>query len=140
MAKKQLSPFMPRKTMDTDYLLKLIEHAFDDIYQELKGKGWRFYLVDQKRGRCYYREKVVTIPVWVVMNGRVRQWVWYIAHELSHALVCEKLGISRAKKVGHGPAFQAILREICPEDVQHYEYEYKPRNASAAGLKQKEAV
>lgn len=52
----------------------------------LNPRGWTWFAVDQKRGRCYYEKKWFTIPEWVwtrelTKPGYVR---WYVCHEYSH--------------------------------------------------------
>lgn len=88
--------------------------------------GWRFYAVDQTRGYCYYKEKVITIPAWVILSSRQGEKCWYVSHEMAHAY--------DETRSNHGPEFMAKLIEICPDDCIHYELEYKPRNASNAGI------
>lgn len=97
-------------------------------------KGWRFYCVLQNRGRCYYGYKVITIPFWTIQkNSQSPGYVsWYVAHELAHSL---DLTYSN-----HGPEFMRILKEICPKEFWHYETNYKPRNAIAAGISQCQAL
>lgn len=91
--------------------------------------GWKFYVVDQGRGRCYFRDKVITIPAWVFAKS-VDYKEWYIAHEMAHAMQW----IQDKRSDQHGERFMAWLIKICPPDCVHYELEYKPRNAMAAGI------
>lgn len=88
--------------------------------------GWRFFVVDQVRGKCYYDKGTITIPIWVIRSKRIGQKIWYISHELAHTF---EPGDS------HGQRFMRKLREICPIEHQHYEIGYKPRNAIAAGIR-----
>ena len=89
--------------------------------------GWRIYTVSQRRGRCYPRQKVITIPVWVItLTDKPGKKIWYISHELAHAMdECRH---------NHGPEFMEWLKTICPEEHLHWELGYKPRNARAAGI------
>jgi hypothetical protein len=101
------------------------------VGREALSNGWRFYAVDQTRGRCYYKHKVITIPAWVInqTNNKSKQIGykdWYIAHELAHTF---------ARGDNHGPLFMAQLKRICPKEYVHYEIEYKPRNANSAGIR-----
>lgn len=91
--------------------------------------GWKFYVVNQRRGRCYYASKVITIPAWVFRRP-IDYKEWYLSHEMAHALDKEN-----GTKSDHGPLFMYFLKCICPEDCVHYEIEYKPRNAVAAGIR-----
>lgn len=111
------------------------EHArrmFTDVPDQVKefGKkcllmGWRFFAVKQSRGRCYCSEKVITIPAWVIDSPRKGYKAYYIAHEIAHVF---SIGDQ------HGPIFMLEFRTICPVEFQHYELEYKPRNAASAGI------
>ena len=94
--------------------------------KKLLADGWKIYPVKQSRGRCYYREKVITIPVWVIDRGNIKKKTWYISHEIAHAL-----DITRSH---HGDAFMEKRKEICPADCIHFELGYKPRNAARAGI------
>jgi len=88
-------------------------------------QGWRFYPVNQKRGRCYYNDAVITIPMWVIRSPLEGKKIWYISHEIAHVYT---------PRDNHGSKFMARLREICPKEFQHWEIGYKPRNAIAAGI------
>ena len=100
--------------------------------RQLRDSGWRIYAVNQSRGRCYGgSQKVITLPVWAIVRGRKDPGfkTWYIAHECAHAMDnC---------KHSHGPEFMSWLKQICPDDCIHHEIGYKPRNAFAAGIKEK---
>lgn len=95
--------------------------------------GWRIFTVDQQRGRCMYRSRIITIPTWCIektigANGRVAAAgysTWYTAHELSHVF---------APTDNHGPQFMRELIKLCPDEFICYELGYKPRNAAAAGI------
>lgn len=69
-------------------------------------KGWRIYCVLQGRGRCYYRERVITIPFWTIeANSKKPGYItWYVAHELAHSM--------DRNNYNHGPAFMAELKEF----------------------------
>lgn len=97
-------------------------------------KGWRIYCVLQGRGRCYYRERVITIPFWTIeANSKKPGYItWYVAHELAHSM--------DRNNYNHGPAFMAELKRICPPASWHYETNYKKRNAVSAGISQCQAL
>ena len=97
-------------------------------------KGWRIYCVLQGRGRCYYRERVITIPFWTIeANSKKPGYItWYVAHELAHSM--------DRNNYNHGPAFMAELKRICPPASWHYETSYKKRNAVSAGISQCQAL
>ena len=88
-------------------------------------RGWRFYAVSQLRGRCYYRPKVITIPVHAIVRP-IDYKTWYISHELAHAY--------DAARSNHGDPFMRELIRICPPEYIHHELGYKPRNAARNGI------
>jgi len=93
--------------------------------RKLIAEGWRFYCVSQSRGRCYGSSRVITIPSWAVKR-QAEYKTWYISHEIAHALDdCLH---------NHGPEFMEWLKVVCPVESLHHELEYKPRNATAAGI------
>jgi hypothetical protein len=99
-------------------------------YLELTKQGWQILAVDQQRGRCYYRDKVITVPIWALKSSNKGYWIYYLSHEIAHAYC--------GYDAGHGLQFQAKLKEICPEEYWHYELDYKPAFAAAAGISRKE--
>lgn len=111
----------------------LDQNSFAMEYRILIQNGWQFFVVDQDRGRCYYDRKWITIPKWALHCETTKpgHWVWYVAHEISHACV----GIGHK----HGQVFMHCLKRICPPEFLHYELGYKPRNASVAGIRKIDA-
>jgi predicted metal-dependent hydrolase len=110
------------------------KELFSDVPEQIKvfareviQQGWRFFVVKQDRGRCYYDSGTITIPLWVINNPKPGKKFWYIAHELAHVYT---------KGDNHGSKFMAKLKEICPKEYQHFELNYKPRAAFAAGIRQ----
>ena len=106
------------------------------VYAELrkeKLKGWAFYGVNQQRGRCYFQERIVTIPLFAFKRNKLIDQegylTWYIAHEISH--------IKAGPNAHHGPEFMAELKAICPVQYLFHETSYKPQNAKAAGIANK---
>lgn len=97
-------------------------------YNDLLEIGWRFYMVDQQRGQCYYGSKVITIPTWV-LSRPAGKYIQYIAHEMAHAVLA-----GQQLQDAHGPEFMAAMRSICPAEYQHFELEYKMQQALAAGV------
>ena len=108
----------------------ILSSSLSPYYKELIQNGWQFYAVNQQRGRCYYRDKVITIPLWALealqQVKKPNYWIWYVAHEMSHAF--------DKTYSNHGFEFMMQLKRICPADCVHYELNYKPANASAAGI------
>ena len=85
--------------------------------------GWTFYVVAQQRGRCYYDRKTITIPVWAMKRSEDFT-TYYLAHEVAHALDNRK----------HDEAFMRSFMFLCPSYLQHFEINYKPQAAMAAGI------
>lgn len=106
----------------------LDQPCFAQEYRILKEQGWQFFVVRQRCGRCYYDRKWITIPLWALHKEKTRfgYWVWYVAHEISHAFT---------KGAMHGPVFMAKLKQLCPPEFVHYELEYKVDNAAIAGIR-----
>lgn len=100
--------------------------------QLLNDDGWRFYGVRQTRGQCYGKSKVITIPEWVLSRA-IDYKEWYVCHEMAHAF--NYIDNNYKYMNGHDERFMEMLIAICPSDCVHYELEYKPRNAAAAGIK-----
>ena len=91
----------------------------------LLSTDWRIHLVNQNRGRCYYRSREITLPAWMLKRA-VDYRLWYISHEMSHAFA--------PINAMHGPEFMAWLKIICPLESQMHEIGYKPKNAILAGI------
>ena len=89
----------------------------------LIGQGWIFYVVAHVRGRCYYDKKTITIPVWAMQRSEDYS-IYYLAHEVAHALGDK----------GHDEAFMRSFMFLCPSYLQHFEINYKPKAAMAAGI------
>lgn len=111
------------KTMDLEF--KLETSPLLPYYQTLRQRGWQFFAVNQKRGRCYYAPKFITIPLFA-FNKTEDYLTWYVAHEMAHAFA--------GYKANHGPDFMAELKRICPKEAIYHELFYKPYNAIAAGI------
>lgn len=100
------------------------------VIKERVASGWRFYIVDQNRGRCYYNSKTITIPAWAIRRG-IEYKTWYVCHEVAH---------TTTRGDGHGSLFMAELKRICPANCIYFELGYKPRNAAAAGIRKPRAI
>lgn len=99
--------------------------SIKETARTLLSQGWKIYLVSQKRGRCYYMSKTITIPLWCLDSSKPGYKIWYIAHEFAHTF---------ARGHNHDAKFMQELIRICPPEYVHYELGYKPRNAAAAGI------
>lgn len=108
-------------------LANLIAH--NTFAQELVSAGWAFKVSRGRRGFCYWVSRSLTIPKHALLSERPGYAEYYLAHEMAHA----KAG----KKAAHGPDFMDWLKHLCPPEFIHYELNYKPRNAKAAGIKGK---
>lgn len=113
-----------------DLTLEMYENMHSQvspIYQEQSKNGWSFWIVDSKRGYCNYIRKEITIPKWAFLRSN-DYFNYYLSHEIAHIIAGY-----RAK---HGPDFMREFIRICPRDYQKYELDYKPKNASSAGIGQ----
>ena len=126
---------MKPKLIDLSCNIELIESMENSVYPtiratflDLDSKGWKFYPVKQHRGRCYYAAKTITIPVWAILKG-AEYATYYIAHEMAHAYCPWQ---------NHNIVFMTKFKTICPQHLWHYEIDYKPRNAIAAGITDKD--
>lgn len=122
-------PFKPYK-ISSEHRRTLFEGVPESVKNQARQKqseGWKFYAVDQDRGRCYYGSRVITIPVWVITRRSIGERIWYISHELAHSFA--------GWRANHGSDFMEELKRICPPEFVHFELGYKPRNASAAGIR-----
>lgn len=95
----------------------------------LRSDGWKFYVVDQRRGYCSYGRKEITIPLWLKTQNKSDSYIrWYIAHEVAHAIT------SRFVRFSHGDEFVASLKKVCPDADIHHELGYKSRAAKKAHI------
>ena len=98
-------------------------------------RGYTLYGADLDRGFCDWDRKMIVIPQWITRRNRPkgkgddRYVIYYLAHELAHGYAPTHNEVSL-----HGPGFMRIFKEICPEDLWHYEVDYKPKLAKAAGI------
>jgi hypothetical protein len=97
-------------------------------------EGYTIWMTDTRRGRCSYGPKTITVPLWTLGGppsggGDARYVQYYLAHECAHAVTFED-----TRQRGHGVAFMANFMSLCPNDLRHYELDYKPRLAAAAGI------
>lgn len=123
--------------IDTSFTIELLEIIENSEFISIKGaylslaaKGWNFYPVLTSRGRCYYDQKIITIPAHAYKSKQEGYLSYYIAHEMAHAYA--------PRDAGHDSSFMACFKNICPQQYQHYEIGYKPRAATAAGIYHKD--
>lgn len=90
------------------------------------------YVVDQTRGHARYDHALCCIAKWVFEADKRKPGylIWYTAHELAHLLQRQFYRYSSQ----HDEHFMRALKLLCPKQYIHYELEYKPRNAQAAGI------
>lgn len=101
----------------------------------IKYSNWTFEVKDINRGYCSYTRKLIVIPKWAFYRTpeRVKDsqyYIYYICHEVAHIIA----GVQEQ----HSSKFMRAFISICPQELQHYELQYKPRSAKAAGIKSKE--
>ena len=89
----------------------------------------KYVVKDQNQGfsRIRGENRFISIPLWAYRKGE-DYFSYYVCHELSHQF---------ANGFSHDKKFYKVFKRICPENIQHFELEYKPRNAKAAGIKEK---
>jgi len=91
-------------------------------------KGYTIYGTDTCRGYCYFQKKIITIPIWTASKGEACI-LYTICHEIAHAF-CD-----HDTDINHGPEFMEWFMLLCPDHLWHYELDYKPRLAAAAGIR-----
>jgi hypothetical protein len=116
----------PRKIMPA-YQLEIdnvVEMLLDEAGITLP-EGWNFYVTDTTCGRCWPGRKFLSVPLWAYRKG-VDYFIYYVAHELAHTI---------ANTRTHGPEFMEAFKRICPPHLWHFELDYKPQFAAAAGIR-----
>lgn len=92
--------------------------------------GLGIYCVNQRKGMYWGRKNYITIPAWAMDRG-LSYVKYYVAHELSHAVVDYKYPSIR---VVHGDLFMQTFKIICPVELQYHECRYKPQAAKRNGV------
>jgi predicted metal-dependent hydrolase len=96
-----------------------------EFYKQVSATGWKVWIVDSIRGYCNHSRKEITVPTWAVNRG-TDYYNYYLSHELAH--------IFAGYVNQHNHIFMQEFKRVCPESFWKYELEYKPRNASKAGI------
>jgi len=94
-------------------------------------RGWRVYVTRARRGQCALYYKYARIPTWVFDHDDSEYYLYYLAHELAH--------IYAGRRVCHGTEFMQWFKNICPPHLWHHELGYKPRLATAAGIRKEQS-
>lgn len=118
--------------IDYYHTLETLPYLLGDLHADVQKMIGNIpsYFVKQSRGRAWYvkgKPHHFTIPIWILNRSREYQ-MWYVAHEVSHIV-----DVIRRGKSDHGPEFHKILKDICPKESQHYEWDYMKRS-KARGL------
>lgn len=101
--------------------------------------GYQVFVTDTDRGRCCYENKTITVPQWAFdctkrgrrkHKGDKRYREYYLAHECAHAITFEATG-----ERNHRGEFMNNFMRLCPRELWHFELNYKPGLARAAGIK-----
>ena len=108
----------------------LIDEAAISKKSKERLKEVHMFPVNQLGGRAYYLNNTVTIPKWAFEYRRKNFLKHYAAHELAHILAYETYGHAIAP---HGSEFYKCLKKLTT-DTLHFELDYKPKNAAAAGI------
>lgn len=120
--------FMPYKInwqKTSDLISEDLPDSVSSHAEKLVMSGWRFYVVDSKRGKCSTRHKVITVPAWAYRKGQ-GYVIYYLAHEMAHAY--------DENKNNHKDAFMRWFKAICPIEFWHHELGYKPQAAKRNGI------
>lgn len=123
------NPYKAKKTtsIGASALIDLCQQSVIAVAHNLMLDGWKLTITTQTRGWCNASKKLITYPSWLLTRNHDFR-VWYVCHELAHAL--DKC------KHGHGPEFMQYLIQLCPPEYVHHELSYKPRNAKQAGIRE----
>lgn len=128
-----LTEFNP-KMINRQLMAQLFTNAPDSVKnhgRKLLADGWRFYVTNQKRGYCWAKHKIITVPAFAAERS-LEYKIYYLCHEMAHAFdMC---------KHQHGPEFMEWFKTVCPPNLWHHEIDYKPRNAKAAGISKDSAT
>lgn len=101
--------------------------------------GYELFVTATGRGRCNYEHQTITVPQWAFNTlkthkrfhkGNDRYREYYLAHECAHAFTFEATGERQ-----HRGDFMKHFMRLCPRDLWHFELNYKPGLARAAGIK-----
>ena len=128
MSHSQVTAIRKINVIQTLELMGWIDSHLDSyksaaVANEALFDGWEIQVADQKRGWCKPYLKQLILPTWVMLSSKKGYIDYYLSHELAHI-----------KSLGHGPEFMAAFKLICAAENQHYEVEYKPKAAMAAGI------
>lgn len=118
-------PEHDQKLMDLANALLLKSNLSDEEILTFN-RSWKIVCADQKCSMCWYYCNTIVISLFATKSLRPGYVEYMLAHEIAHAFA--------GHDANHGPVFMGWLKRLCPEEYQHYEYGYKPRNARAAGL------
>lgn len=136
--------------MKIDKALVLAQAELDKMIVQLglekKLKGWKVVVKNVARGHCRVGTRYISIPLWAFegkshrVYGRLKQFrkvrscrrdgyaKYYLCHEAAHAI---------SGRHSHDQQFMRTLIKICPPKFIHYECNYMPTAALAAGIKPK---
>jgi hypothetical protein len=89
----------------------------------------KVYITNTVRGRANLANQFITIPKFA-FNKSWDYFIYYLSHELAHINDNKTY-----KHRGHNGTFYTCFKQLCPDNLQGYELEYKPRNASNNGIK-----
>jgi predicted SprT family Zn-dependent metalloprotease len=98
--------------------------------KRIKPSTVRGYVVKAIRGRAHTEYGQFTVPEWTFIREE-GYFTYYVAHELSHVIAWR-----RYKNRVHDENFYKIFCKLCPENLQHFEINYKKRSLQY-GVKQK---
>ena len=79
------------------------------------------YLTDTAKGRAHTEtyNQFITVPKWA-FNRSWNYFIYYVAHELAHINDWNIF-----KNSGHKQTFYDCFQQLCPDNLQHFELNYK---------------
>lgn len=89
--------------MTKEQTIATVEQEFDALCGKYNVTDWMLGFVNRRRGKCYYRQNLITVPEWAFQHGHdfVLQ---YMLHEFAHILT---------RGHGHDSFFLAKEDELC---------------------------
>src|SRR5690606_37765030 len=103
---------------------------------KINDRKLRFFATNQNASWAIYNrngERLITIAKDMLRSPRPGYGTYVVAHELAHHYANFKHKVN-----GHGEMFMYWLKQLCPPELVHYELEYKPKFARAAGIRKPE--
>lgn len=141
--------YRPKGTIKpTGYQSALIENAVAVCYARAaavaldmpKLDALQLFVINTRRGasrggRGRHGQFFIAIQQGACTDTRPGWLQYIVAHELAHVADVYSHGTT-----SHGPLFMAMLKMLCPPELQAYELTYKQSSARAAGITVRDAL